>query len=174
MRKKSGFTIVEQAVVLVPVFEKVVRMELLSVNCHEYGRQHGTLWENHWHRHNQFFKLRPLRYRETYAPMKMKMTKNRLLITIRRLSLNRKNTKTCNTSMNFIPLFIFKNHKSDNKCIALIPAGVVQHRLIAGSCRPLRVLFIMQSCFYFFLIFFLCQNALGSQVLSFYQIEFFF
>ena len=34
----------------------------------------------------------------------------------------------------------FNKSKTVAKCIALKPAGVVQHRLIAGRCTPLRVL----------------------------------
>ena len=40
-------------------------------------------------------------------------------------------------------LIYSKNHKTVAKCIAPIPARVVQHTLIAGRCTPLRVLFII-------------------------------
>jgi len=51
-------------------------------------------------------------------------------------------TKTCKTSKNDRPVHPYKLLKSVKKCIDCDPAGVVQHRLLAGSCRPLRVLFI--------------------------------
>ncbi|MDP4274932.1 MAG: hypothetical protein Q8907_11700, partial [Bacteroidota bacterium] len=39
-----------------------------------------------------------------------------------------------------------KNIKNLIKYIVHSPAFVVQHGLIAGSCRPLRVLFIIVCC----------------------------
>jgi len=42
-----------------------------------------------------------------------------------------------------IPEYSPKTLKTFAKYIALNPADVVQHGLIAGSCRPLIVLFIM-------------------------------
>lgn len=40
-------------------------------------------------------------------------------------------------------VFSVKINKTFNKYIALSPAGVVQHRIITGSCRPLIFLFIV-------------------------------
>jgi hypothetical protein len=48
-----------------------------------------------------------------------------------------------------VPGYSPKTLKTFAKYIALIPADVVQHGLIAGSCRPLIVLFIV----YWFLFF---------------------
>jgi len=56
------------------------------------------------------------------------------------------NTLTYNNSKNAFPVFIQKSIKTVIKCIACAPAGVVQHRLIAGPCGPLRVLFIVCWC----------------------------
>ncbi len=47
----------------------------------------------------------------------------------------------------FSYLKIFKTKKTVAKYIAPIPAGLIQHRIIAGSCRQLRVLFIANRTF---------------------------
>ena len=51
--------------------------------------------------------------------------------------------KAGNTSKNIRSIQRLKPQKTDRRYIARGPAGVVQHVLIAGPCRPLRVLFII-------------------------------
>jgi hypothetical protein len=58
-----------------------------------------------------------------------------------------KSTKNCNTSKNACYILIQKIIKTAIKHIAYGPAGVVQYRLLARSCIPLRVLFIRQLNF---------------------------
>ena len=50
--------------------------------------------------------------------------------------------KTCNTSRTVRSIQQLKPQKTDRKHIARGPAGVVQHLLITGPYRPLRLLFI--------------------------------
>jgi len=54
------------------------------------------------------------------------------------------NTNNFQNSIDGESVSLQKTLKNVNKYIAFYPAVVVQHRLIAGSCRPLRVLFIMR------------------------------
>ena len=55
---------------------------------------------------------------------------------------SRKNTKACKMSKRTPVLFRTNEKlKTLNKYIASIPAGVFQHRLIAGSCRPLSPIY---------------------------------
>ena len=76
-----------------------------------------------------------------------KVPKLAKLITILYFQTNSISTKTCNTSKNTSNLFLQKILKTFIKYIAPDPAGVVQHRVIAWSCRPLRLLFIGRSIF---------------------------
>jgi hypothetical protein len=91
--------------------------------------------------------LRYLRFGERYAHKPAKKAINRLLTTICLYCYLRKTQKPAIRQRTPICLISFKNTKTFVKYIAPNPAGVVQHRLIAGSCRLLRVLFISGSDF---------------------------
>jgi hypothetical protein len=69
------------------------------------------------------------------------------LMTILYLSTDKKTQKPA-IRQRTLQIFFSKNLKIVTKYIALNPAGVVQHRVIAWSCRPLRLLFIVKRAFF--------------------------
>jgi len=90
--------------------------------------------------------LRPWRSRERYARKQLKSAENNLFhhkIILVKGFYQHKNLQYFKERPSVI---ILKTLKRPDKYIACSPAGVVQHRLLAGSCRPLRVLLISASC----------------------------
>ena len=140
MKQKSGFTFVEQAIALVPEFEKLVRKPEQQVTLR--GQSQSTL--QNYIRRIALLVLRFEKLPEQIDPEEI----NEYLAALARdpKSPSRSSFKHMVYGLRFIKDRLFtlysKQTISHLKYIALNPAGVVQHSLIAGSCRPLRVLFI--------------------------------